>query len=290
MHILLLGSSGRLGTAMQRLWGERHTLSTPGRKLNLLNPEQTNTYLEQTKPDLVINTIAYNDVDRAEGEGLNMAFQLNVELPGILAKVCAKRSLPLIHLSTNYVFDGEREAGYQETDLPTPTSIYGLTKYLGEQAVQLSHPNSYIVRTARLYGPKAQSENAKKSFIDLIVRDAEKDEHFLVNRSEVSAPTFVDDLVLHIEQHLFSLPTPGIYHISNAGAATWFEWASEIIRILKLPVTIDPRDPATLNRAAPRPSYTVLHTTKLPPLRPWQEALEAFLLSQSIPFNPVWQR
>lgn len=275
---------------MQRLWGDRHVLSTPGRELNLLDPEQTRVYLEQTAPDLVINTVAYNDVDRAEGEGLAAAFQLNVQLPTILAKACAKQSLPLIHLSTNYVFDGECEAGYQESDEPTPQSIYGLTKYLGEKAVLLSHPQSYIVRSARLYGPKAQSENAKKSFIDLIVRDAEQAQHFTVNRSEVSAPTFVDDLALHMEQHLFSLPTPGIYHITNEGVATWFQWAEEIIRILNLPVTIEPRDPATLNRAAPRPSYTRLQTTKLPPLRPWQEALEAFLLSQSTPFNPVWQR
>lgn len=100
---------------------------------------------------------------------------------------------------------------------------------------------------------------------------------FEVNGQEVSAPTFVDDLASHIETHVLSKPEPGIYHIVNDGGGTWFEWAQEILRLSGSASTITPRDPSTMHRPAKRPAYSLLRSTKLPPMRPWKDALRAYL-------------
>jgi dTDP-4-dehydrorhamnose reductase len=289
MKILVFGGSGRLGTAMDLLWRDTHELITPGREVDLLSIKAIRTCLEQHAPQLIINTVAYNDVDKAETDQESPCFQLNVQAATCVARAAASLKIPLIHFSTDYVFEGTKSNGYTENDAPQPQSIYGITKYLGEQGVRTTHPQSYIVRTSRLYGPKARSENAKKSFVDLILRDAEQSAHFSVNGAERAAPTYVHDLVRHVEQHLFSFPEPGIYHMANQGDATWFEWAKEIIRLRELPVTIEARDPATLQRPAARPAHSTLVSTKLPTMRSWQSALESFFTDYPSTFSPVWR-
>ncbi|MFA6429855.1 MAG: NAD(P)-dependent oxidoreductase [Patescibacteria group bacterium] len=290
MHILLLGGSGRLGNAMQRLWTDHTIVAPEPTEVDILNAEQLAQTLDTVKPELVVNTAAYNNVDGAEGAEREICFTLNAEAPGLLARLTAERNLPFIHFSTDYIFDGTKQEGYIETDEPAPLSAYGQSKLEGEQNALRDNPRTYIIRTSRLYGPAATFAGAKPSFIELIIRDAQHAESFLVNRAEVSAPTHVDDLTRHIAEHILPLQNaPGIYHMSNQGGATWFEWASEIIDILKLPVTISPRDPATMTRAAKRPDYSIIVSTKLPSMRPWQEALRAYLTSRSWEFKPVWQ-
>ena len=188
------------------------------------------------------------------------------------------------------MFEGGHPEGYTEQDLPNPISLYGESKHLGEQGAQRENPRTYIIRTSRVYGPNAASPNAKRSFIELILDDATKMQTVPVNPTEVSSPTYSDDLVRHIERHLFSFPAPGIYHMANTGSGSWMEWAQEIVKNLNLPVTIVPRDLPTLIRAAKRPQYSILLSKKLPPMRPWQEALQEFLATKPWPFNPVWQQ
>ena len=254
-----------------------------------MRPEDIENIIKKHAPDLVINATGYNNVDKAEGEDRELAFKMNFGIPSHIATVTRSLNIPFMHFSTDYVFSGENTEGYTETDATSPISIYGESKQLGEEAVLRENPHSYIIRTSRLYGFDGSSPNAKRTFIQLILDDATKLQTVPVNPTEVSAPTFIDDLVHHIDKHLLSLPTPGIYHIANEGGATWMGWAQEIVKHLDPKVDIVPRDLSTLIRAAKRPQHSVLRSTKLPQMRPWQEALHDFLNHNPWPFNPLWQ-
>lgn len=281
MTILLLGGSGRLGTAILRLLSSSHTIIAPDRKtLELSSPAGLERLLNEHKPDLVINTIAYNQVDAAEEQPAE-ALLVNIEIARLIAITSAAKNIPLFHFSTDYVFGGTTLKEHTETDTPAPINIYGISKYKGEKEVLTNHPNAYILRTSRLYGAPATSANAKRSFVEVIIDEAKKSSTVPVLDQETSSPTYVDDVVRHIEAHLLSFPGPGIYHLANTGGATWNQWAQAIVTDLNLPTTITARDPSTLTRPAKRPRHSVLLNTKLPPLRSWQEALADFLKNAS---------
>ena len=279
MKILLFGGSGRLGTAMRKAWSERYDIVTPEQGEVTWTKEGLSDWLAKTKPDFLINTAAYNNVDGAEGEGRQTAFQVNGELPGLLAELAKEFHVPFIHFSTDYVFAGDKPEGYVETDEPHPVSVYGESKLLGEKNVLEKYPEgSYVIRTSRLYGEPGTGQFAKKSFVEIILGELKTKPAFEVNDFEVSAPTSVPELVDHVEKHiLLGRPAPGVYHMANEGGATWLGWATAIRDILGLENVITPRDPAQAVRPAKRPAYSVLRSTKLPSMLPWREALKNYL-------------
>ena len=277
MHIILFGAGGRLGSALER-GAPTHTYLTPAAtEVDITDFAAVQGYLATHFADLVINCAAFNDVNGAESKP-DIADLVNGIAAGYIAEAAAKQALPVIHFSSDYVFGGIKRDGYVETDAPNPISAYGRSKLLGEQVVKEKNPRSYIVRTSRLYGPSARDANAKRSFVEIVLDLAAKDPAFSINQAEVSSPTLVDDLARHLETYLFTLPEPGIYHLANQGGCTWYEWAVAITEILQLPVTVTPRDPNAVPRAAKPPDFSVLLSTKIPPMRPWREALEDYLL------------
>lgn len=290
MKLLILGGTGRLGGAFQRVFTSGELFAPSRIELDPSDLTAFIAYLQNVQPDAIVNCIAYNMVDLAEGTGQEEAYRLNVALPETLAKAAAIQAIPLVHISTDYVFSGEKEDGYKEMDEANPINVYGVTKYKGEQAVLASSPHVYVVRTSRLYGPLATSANTKKSFIELILEDASRSAYVLVNPSEYSAPTYVDDLARHIiEEILVKKAEPGIYHLVNEGGVSWLEWAQEIGAILELPVTFAPRDLSTIQRPALRPTYSVLKNTKLSPMRPWKDALRDMMHSSALTYAPRWK-
>jgi dTDP-4-dehydrorhamnose reductase len=173
--ILLLGGSGRLGTAFRRILKQKTILAPDQKELSLLDPAAIRSFIIEHRPNLVINATGYNAVDAAEtSPGKELAFALNATAPANLANICHDISIPLFHFSTDYVFAGDQTV-YTEEDAPRPINVYGLSKYEGEKAVRSLHPTGgYIFRVSRLFGPAADSPHAKKSFIDLILADAKK--------------------------------------------------------------------------------------------------------------------
>lgn len=279
MTIILFGATGRLGTAIERLL-TRHTFLTPTpQEVDITNRELVKSYVKEHPANLVINCAAFNDVDGAESK-TEIATMINGTAAGYIAEAADEAGLPIVHFSSDYVFDGTKVEGYVETDTPNPVSVYGQSKLLGEKLVAEHNPRHYILRTSRLYGRPARDPNAKRSFVEIVLDLASKQSAFSINGAEVSAPTLVDDIALTMDQYIDNATlAPGIYHMSNAGGCTWYEWAVAIAEIKKLPVTITPRDPNEQPRPAKRPDFSVLISTKLPPMRPWREALEAFLQS-----------
>lgn len=293
MNIVLFGGSGRLGAAFLRQ-AHAHTLLCPrASEVDICDPIALHAYLDRAAPDLVVNATGYNAVDRAESEeGKAAAYAMNTEAVESFAVWGALRDRPVIQFSTDYVFSGTHTKTYTENSLPDPINAYGASKAEGEKRARARYPSgAYIIRTSRLFGPPTESTSLKKSFLDLIHADAEKRPRFGVNREEYASPTLVDDLAAWVVEHFFrhDRPPAGIYHAVGGGEpVTWFTWAQAYLEDARLPVSIWPRDPNTMKRAAKRPAHLALASTKLPPLRNWREAQKAFLASRQPSFTPRW--
>lgn len=280
MNIVLFGAGGRLGTAFLRVL-PHHTFVTPGRAdVDLADVAALTAYLQKQKADVVVNCIAYNNLDGAEADPA-VADLVNATYAGNLAEASAQAGLPIVHFSTDYEFDGEKTEGYVETDVPNPLSVYGRSKKLGSDLVATKNPRHYVIRVSCLYGAAGSSPNAKRSFVEVILEQAKKDPTFEVNDSGLASPTLVDDIARHVDRYVLSaLSTlaPGTYHTANSGGATRYGWAKAIVELRGLPNIVKPKTPAPWNGVGPRrPAATILLSTKLPPMRPWREALADYL-------------
>ncbi len=236
--------------------------------------------LADLKPSLVINAVAINAVDKIETDSDVLAVSeiLNTRVPGELAALCKENNILFVHYSSDYVFAGELEGGYTEEAVLAPLNKYGQTKAAGELAVQYNGEKYYVIRLSKLFGKPAASLGAKKSFVDTMLDLAlggKKD--FDLVADELSAPTYAPDLA-HLTRTIVENKLPfGIYHGTNSGACTWYQFAQEIFTLKKILVTLRPVPASTFPRPAARPHASVLVNTKLPAQRSWQEALREYL-------------
>jgi dTDP-4-dehydrorhamnose reductase len=161
--------------------------------------------------------------------------------------------------------------------LPSPLSVYARSKFGGEQRIAEAGAHAYIVRTAVIFGPKGESDLSKKSFVDLMRDLSEKRDTIQAVSDEINSVTYAPDLAAATKDLLDGLPEPGIYHLTNRGSASWFDLAREIFRITGKAINLVPVPSTHFPRKALRPPKAVLYNTKLPELRPWQEALKEFL-------------
>jgi len=272
---LILGAKGTLGGQLMKLYPD--AVGWDREDLDVLDLAALRSRVKGLGfvPDAVINCVAFNDVDGAEDRP-EQAFALNADFAGALAQFTKELGVPLVHYSTNYVFDGMK-GEYLESDPPSPLSVYGRSKWRGEQLIAESCGRTYIVRTAVLFGPKGESELSKKSFVDLMLDLAAKRDTIQAVSDEVNSVTYAPDLAARTRDLLEAQPAPGIYHITNSGAASWFDFAREIFRIAGKKVKVMPVPSTHFPRKALRPGRAVLLNTKLPKMRAWQSALEEFL-------------
>lgn len=226
-------------------------------------------------PNLIINAIAYNDVDRAEGEGSEIAMRLNAEVPGNLARIARELGATFVHFSTDCVFDGTK-GNYSEEDEPNPLSVYGVSKWKGEQAVLASGARAYVIRLARLFGKPAISEGGKKSFVDMMLDLATKKDHLDLVDDEIASPTYAPDLA-HTTRRIVETQEPGLYHSAGSGKCSWYEFAKEIFRLKNITIDLSPVSGSTFPRPAKRPHDSSLVSVKLSSERSWQEALGEYL-------------
>lgn len=225
-------------------------------------------------PDVVVNCAAYTSVDAAE-EDEGRALAINGLGPRLLAEQCRDRGAWLVHISTDYVFDGTATSPYAEDAAPSPASAYGRTKLAGDRAVQELLPDShYLIRTAWLYG--LHGSNFVKTMLKL---ERERDSVSVVT-DQVGQPTYAADLAEQIRLVIERRPAAGTYHGTNSGEVSWFGFTREIFRLAGAdPERVLPTTSAEFVRPAPRPAYSVLghdHWTEqgLPEMRPWWAALE----------------
>lgn len=275
--ILILGSKGMLGRQLMKVFGN-NAIGWDKKEIDVSESKKLRDKIKKAgvKFDVIINCVAYNDVDAAE-DNLRLALLLNAKVVARLAKICKEMGIILVHFSTNYVFDGKK-GEYTELDIPNPQSKYAKTKYEGEIELAKNCHKYYLIRTAVLFGQKGESSLSKKSFVEIMLELSNKNKEIKVVKDEINSITYVKDLAEKIKLLINGKKPFGIYHIINGGQASWYDFAKKIFDISKQKVTLIPVLASEFKRKAKRPQRGVLLNTKINKLRPWQNALKDFLL------------
>lgn len=290
MKIVVLGSQGQVGQALQQKLpplGEVVCLTRSD--LDLTQLAEIGPVVAACQPDLIINAAAYTAVDKAETEP-ELASLINAQVPERLAQVAAEQGAALIHLSTDYVFDGRHNQPYRETDATAPLGVYGRTKQAGEAAAIAACDRAFILRTAWVYSAAPQTKNFVKTMLRL---GAERDQLRVVV-DQVGSPTWADDIaeaiaaLAELTQPGRQEAEPGLYHFTSVGVASWFDFAIAILEeglslgLLPALPAVEPIPTSAYPLPAPRPAYSVLATDKLsqligrqPPY--WRHSLKQML-------------
>lgn len=290
-RVVIVGSGGRLGAALHRIYSGVYEVTGFNRsELDLGSNEQITKKLSGLSFDILINCAALTNVDYCEGHE-DEALQINAAAVRAMAEVCAKKNARCIHFSTDYVFDGRAKKPYEETDEALPISIYGESKRIGEiQLLEVSDKN-LAVRVSWVFGPD------RPSFVDQILKQAMASEQVKAVGDKYSAPSFTLDIAAHLNPFLRDVKAGGILHIANAGECTWQEYgqfAIESAIAAGLPLKakeVAPQKMAELTAfIARRPVYTVLSTAKLAKLtghapRSWQDAVEDYIFNYYLPLH-----
>lgn len=279
MDIVITGAKGQLGQALQAGLKEHHVIARDQEQLNITHLEAVRAALHEYHPHIVVNAAAFTDVDRAETEP-EAAYRVNALGPRNLAVATAERRIPLLHISTDYVFDGRAKRPYHEFDRPHPLSVYGASKLAGEEAVRSLNPLHYIVRTAWLY--HTVGHNFPKTMWALAIQH-ERPEVRVVS-DQYGSPTYAPHLAEALAQ-LIDSQAYGTYHCVGQGGTSWFELTRTLYALLGISVPVQPVPTTAFPRPAPRPRYAVLTTLQDPALvlPPWEEGVAAFVQTVSHP-------
>lgn len=275
MVILVTGASGQLGQAIQFIasnYEDCEFIFASSQDLDITNQERVNHFFDTNKIDFCINAAAYTAVDKAESE-IDKAESINVVGPKNLAIACKKDNAQLIHISTDFVFDGASKTPYSETDATNPLGIYGKTKLDGEQAVIDNMNEYFIIRTSWVY---SQFGN---NFMKTMLRLASERESLSIVSDQIGSPTNAIDLgktILTIVKS--SSNAYGIYNFSNEGMASWYDFAVEIFKINNVVIDINPIPTEAFPTPAKRPKYSLLDKSKIKntfgiEIKTWQESL-----------------
>lgn len=270
MKPLILGARGMLGQSIMRLWAEFEPVGLDQPDIDITHPPSIAKALELYSPDVVVNCAAFTAVDACETDELK-AQHVNATAVGHLAKACASRSIRLVHISTDYVFDGTNRNGYAENAKPAPVSAYGRTKAKGEHELLTHGHLYYLVRTSWLYG------QGGKNFVATMLELGKSKPELKVVNDQHGKPTFTDDLAIFIKELCLSHAPTGIYHGVNEGETTWYEFTREIFQQAAIETPVQPCTTAEFPRPAKRPEWSTLLNTKRPQLRHWSLALRDYL-------------
>ena len=280
MHVVILGSSGQLGSELQKSFGPSDEVSgLTHDDVDIADSGTTAILLEALHPDVVINTAAFHNVDLCE-EQSRAAFHVNALAVHNLAKICSARGSKFVNVSTDYVFDGKQNSPYYEDDPVKPISVYGASKASGETLVRLAAKNHIIIRTSGLYGP-AGIHNATGNFVEKMIKLGRQHGQVRVVTDQTTAPTYTPDLARAIAD-LVVRDAIGTFHLTNSGEVTWYEFARAIFNRLGMDVAVHPTTSEEFGAKASRPAYSVLSNRKCTEsgvaiLRLWDDALEAYL-------------
>lgn len=287
-RVLILGSRGRLGGALARMWSAGHSLRTMSRpELDVADLQGLGRLLQSTAYDVLVNCTGLTNVDRCE-TAREEAEIVNARAPGVMAEAAAARGARFIHFSTDYVFDGAKTTPYIEEDAARPLGHYGQTKLAGESAALAPSPRHLAVRVAWVFGPD------KPSFTDTIIERALANDRVEAIFNKTSCMTFTEDVARWLEPFLDEDLPGGLYHACNTGGCSWHEYGQHALDFaarVGLPLKARTAEPIPLSAlkafVAPRPPHTVMSTAKLTAVigaapRPWQEALDEYL-GRSLP-------
>jgi dTDP-4-dehydrorhamnose reductase len=282
MRVAVIGSTGQLGSDLLDVLAEAGNYEVFGlshREIECTDPVSIEKALQPVRPDVVVNCAAFVRVDESEDRPDDV-FRVNSLGALAVARACAGIDALCAYISTDYVFDGEKGSPYTESDAPYPINVYGVSKLAGEYLVQQASPRWLVARMASLFG-KAGSSGKGGNFVETVLAKAKAGESLrLVNDIRMS-PTYTRDAARVLER-LLRRKALGLFHVANAGSCTWYEFACKALEVVGLPNSTEPIPSSNYPMKARRPKDSSLRSTELDLfleecLRPWQEALEAYL-------------
>ena len=291
MKVMVIGANGQLGSDLITVLRESHkeVVGLSHQEIEVLDKESIAQNLNIYRPDIVINTAAYHKVDVVESNPVG-AFAVNAIAPACIAAECAQRDIAVMFLSTDYIFgaDRERSTAYLETDVPGPINVYGTSKLAGEMMVRYTCPKHYIVRTSGLYGLRGASGKGG-NFVETMLKLAREGKAVRVVNDQRLTPTYTVDLA-HSINDLIERGNYGLYHVTNEGDCSWYEFALKIFELSNLKPDIKPVQSSEFKTAAARPGYSVLSKQRLlstggATMRHWREALSDYLHCRAVFFN-----
>jgi dTDP-4-dehydrorhamnose reductase len=269
MRVLVAGAGGQLGRALGPALEGHEVTALSRTELDITDASRVRAAVQACRPHLVVNAAAYNAVDRAESDR-EAAFAVNATAPRLLAEAAAEAGAAIVHVSTDYVFDGEKGAPYDEQDLPNPLSVYGESKLAGEEAVRRANERHFVVRTAWVYAHGARN-------FPLTILELAKKGPVRVVDDQRGSPTFAPHLAQAIAR-LVPTQAFGTWHLAGGGEASWFELARELFRLTGVTTPLVAATTAEFPRPARRPRFAPLVSVRNPPfeLPPWEEGLRKF--------------
>ncbi len=279
MKIALLGANGQLGQDLQRALSEYQLAPLTRADVDVTDPSRVRAALREIRPGVIINTTAYHRVDDCESEP-QTAYEVNAIAVLNLVRAANELNAVLVHISTDYVFDGNSRKPYTESSAPFPLSVYANSKLAGEFVVRAGAKRYFLIRSCGLYGA-AGSHGKGGNFVEVMLGKARRGEPIRVVDDQVVTPTYTLDLanqiarVLRTEDH-------GLYHMTNEGSCTWYEFAREIFALARIEANLSPTTSEFYKTPAIRPRYSVLENARLKELginqmRHWRDALAAYL-------------
>ncbi|MCX5808700.1 MAG: dTDP-4-dehydrorhamnose reductase [Proteobacteria bacterium] len=277
MKIIITGGKGMLASNLLPTFSRYHEMITVDiDEWDITNKEKGEIFIKEHKPDVIINLAAITNVDGCE-DIPEIAQKVNGYAPGIIAEICEKYRVKLVHFSTDYVFDGTRDSPYNEEDIQNPQSVYGESKLSAEIQIRRNNPSALIMRAEWLYGGALGGGD----FITKITKVAREKGRVEVVNDQRGTPTYAKDVGEPLRA-LIENNRSGIYHISNSGSTTWYGFTKEIFTLLNIDVPLNPTTSDTYKTKAKRPANSVYDISKLQrdtgiTMRPWQEALREYL-------------
>lgn len=276
MKSMIIGAKGMLGQAVMTAWADLNPVGRDLPEIDITNPASIAAALDAEQPNIVVNCAAYTAVDKCETEEM-LATKINGTAVGYVAKACAQRKIKLIHISTDYVFDGQQESGYQEKAMLDPLNAYGRSKAVGEKELMANTDDYYLVRTSWLYGPGG------KNFVTTMLNLAKTKTELKVINDQHGKPTYTRDLAMFLKQLVLDHAPSGIYHGVNEQETTWYDFAQTIFKEAGVHMSVQPCTSAEYPLPAKRPAWSTLLNTQRPPLRPWVDALRDYLSELGYP-------
>jgi dTDP-4-dehydrorhamnose reductase len=275
MKVLIIGSEGMLGHDLVEILSKENEISTTTiDTLDITDIEKTIATVKNIEPDVVVHAAAFTDVNGSEDKK-DLAYKVNGIGTRNIAVACKETDSALVYICTDYVFDGEKGSSYQEYDQPHPLSVYGKTKLQGETYIRDILSKFYIVRTSWLYGYHGPN------FVTTMLKLAETMDTISVVNDQIGSPTYTLDLAIAISK-LIKKPAYGIYHITNSGECSWYEYAKEIFEMAGITIEVKPVSTEEYPQPAPRPKYSVLENYNwkmegFPEIRNYKNALQEYM-------------
>ena len=280
MKILLTGSSGLMGTAIENVCYRKgiNCVGLTHEDLEITNSDAVREAMEKNKPDAIINSAALVGINQCELEP-QRAFDVNAIAVSNLAKICEENGITLVQPSSHAVFDGKKDGPYTEDDLPNPTSIYSASKYVAEYFARNICTRHYITRLGAMFGTR---RTAGKGFVGSLPERVKEGKEIRAAEDRIESPTYSMDAAETVISLLEREEPYGIYHVANSGAASYYDLVTKFIEIQKVDVNLVRAKDKDFETLAYNPLRTPLTSIKLEPLRSWQDALNEYIAKEEL--------